>query len=134
MKQLRMNQARMISAVIAGAWSIAAAGSVSAQAPHRLTPQQRAASHQIMQQGLTDLQQASSALESGNGGQARQEIQTAISTMVRAQPIYRGYLQTAVREAGKALKALPKDGKETPAVAMRLGTAIRAAQSAVSMN
>ena len=137
-----MKRIRMFLVLMACLTGIAAGSSVSAKpgqhrAPgeHKVTAQQKAASDQSMQTGLAALQAASSAIQSGNAGQISSNLQSAVTAMQQALPIYQGHREKAIHAADAALKAMGGKGKrEAQHVTTLVGRAIQDAQAALSTN
>jgi hypothetical protein len=99
-----------------------------------LTPAEKQASDQAMQAGLSDLQSASSALQS-NPGQAASEIQAAITTMKSAMGIYHGYRDKSIHAAGRTIVILQRNRRNAVSRAeTELDKAISDAQAALQTN
>jgi hypothetical protein len=71
-----------------------------------ITPNQQRASDQLMSSGLTQLQQAASSLQLGAFANTVGNLQSAISDMHQAEPIYDGYRVASMRKARRAVALL----------------------------
>jgi hypothetical protein len=130
-------------AVLAGAALLISAPTAFAQAPNppaangehqRITPEQKQASDQAMQQGLGQLRAAAADLNAGSG-QVMGDLQAAISSMTSALPIYRGHRERAIHAATIALQDLQRNGKRSVRRAYGvIGRAIADAQAALQTN
>jgi hypothetical protein len=89
----------------------------------KLTPQQRADSNALMQQGLTQLQASAGALQSGNAQGALQSLRSAFSEMRQAQPIYHGHRKDALIDTRKAGRALDANTSNSASLAASFTTA-----------
>jgi hypothetical protein len=98
-----------------------------------ITPQQKAQSDQLMAAGLTSLQSAASALQSGNTQGAISYLQSAYSSMLQAEPIYHGYRERALKNTKEAGLELERNRRESVQRASgRITQAISDAQTAVN--
>jgi len=101
----------------------------------RISPEKKQASDANMQSGLTQLQAAASALQSGNGNGAIGSLTSAVQSFQQALPIYHGLREKAMHKADRAVKALQRNGKQSVARATALvGSAISDAQQALQVN
>ena len=141
MKYVTMRRVSLTLALLAGMATVAAGGRVCAKPTehrtmeHRVTAQQKAASDQAMQAGLADLQAAAGATQGGNASQVGGNLQSAVSAMQSALPIYDGHRERSIHAAGAALKVLGENKKNAVRrVAKHLANAIAEAQAALRVN
>ena len=120
----------------------------AAQAHHVLNPAQKTASDALMSTGLTQLQAAQTALQA-NPAQAITNLQSAVTSMRQAMPIYKGFREKAIHKATRAMRILSringaagangtrgaaKIQKARAEVSTLISTAISDAQTALSKN
>ena len=102
---------------------------------HKVTPEQKAASDQVMKNGLAQLQAAYSAMQSNNAPGVGNNLQSAIATMKQALPIYDGHREASIDSTEKALKAMQGHGRRAgERVGEHLTRAIQDAQAALQTN
>jgi hypothetical protein len=95
----------------------------------QITAQQKQASDQDMQTGLSQLEAASTALQSGSKATALTDLRQAFASMYSAEPIYHGYREKALILTRKAGLTLDKGGS---GASSDISEAISDAQTAVS--
>jgi hypothetical protein len=102
---------------------------------HAINPQRKQQSDANIQAGLSQLQSAASALQSGGGSGVVGTLTTAYQDLKQALPIYHGYREKAMGATNHAIKALQRNGKQSVSRASAdVGKAIADAQQALQTN
>jgi len=93
----------------------------------KVTADERQASNNLMSSALTDL---SSAQNAGNSSQASSSLNSAISKMSQALPIYHGYRIKAIGSARRALRQMSRR-KGVAKASSSVGQAVSDAKTAL---